>query len=324
VALATIARANLLHPKDFVRIYRNHLSDFLTWKEKDHADTWLVFPENLGDHLSIDEVEVSGGELYTVLTNKERHSKQGCLVAIVQGTKVDIVTEAINRIPLVQRKSVQTITRDLAETMTDIATICFPNAQQIDDRFHVQQLVSDTLQEVRVALRKEAIKEDNIKVAEARAKGKYHKPRRYENGDTLKELLARGRYVLYKSSGRWTKSQKERADILFQEYPQLQDAYELSMQFRGIYEHAKSPDDGKQRLQRWYESVTERLEAFPNFETPMQTIQLHEETIVNYFHDRRTNASAESFNAKIKNFRALQRGVRDVKFFLYRLSKLYG
>ena len=88
------------------------------------------------------------------------------------------------------------------------------------------------------------------------------------------------------------------------------------MHFRGIYEQAKSAEDGKQRLQRWYESVTERLEIFPNFETPMQTIQLHEDTIVNYFHDRRTNASAESFNAKIKNFRALQRGVRDVKFFL--------
>ena len=96
------------------------------------------------------------------------------------------------------------------------------------------------------------------------------------------------------------------------------------MHFRGIYEHAKDPEDGLRRLQRWYKSVEERLEIFPNFETPMQTIQLHEKTIVNYFVSRMTNASAESFNAKIKNFRALQRGVSDVKFFLYRLSKLYG
>lgn len=307
-----------------MRIYRNHLSDFLTWKEKDHADKWLVFPGNIGDHLSIDEVEVSGGELYTVLTNKDRHGKRGCLVAIVQGTKVETVTAAISKIPLEQRKSVKTITRDLAETMTEIATNCFPNAQQIDDRFHVQKLVSDALQEIRVALRKDAIKDCNAKVCEARAKGKYHKPHRYENGDTLKELLARGKYILYKSSGRWTDSQKERAAILFREFPQLQDAYELTMHFRGIYEHAKNPEDGLQHLQCWYESVGERLEIFPNFETPMQTIQIHEDTIVNYFHDRRTNASAESFNAKIKNFRALQRGVSDVKFFLYRLSKIYG
>ena len=305
-------------------MYRNHLSDFLTWTEKDHADKWLVFPENIGDHLSIDEVEVSGGELYTVLTNKERHGKRGCLVAMVQGTKVETVAAAINRIPLEKRKSVQTITRDLADTMTDISTNCLPDARQIDDRFHVQQLVSDALQEIRVALRKDAIKAENLKVHEAREKGKYYKPHRYENGDTLKELLARGRYVLYKASGRWTDSQKERAAILFREFPQLHDAYELTMHFRGIYEHAKSADDARQRLQHWYKSVRERLEIFPNFETPMQTIQLHEDTIVNYFHDRRTNASAESFNAKIKNFRALQRGVSDVTFFLYRLAKLYG
>jgi transposase len=139
-----------------------------------------------------------------------------------------------------------------------------------------------------------------------------------------KELLARGKYVLYKSSGNWTKSQTQRADILFQEFPQLRDAYELTMHFRGIYEHARNPEDAKQRLQRWHESVEERLEIFPNFETPMQTIQTNEDTIVNYFISRMTNASAESFNAKIKNFRALQRGVSDVKFFLYRLSKLYG
>lgn len=283
-----------------------------------------MFPENIGDDLSLDEVEVSGGELYTVLTNKERHGRRGCLVAIVQGTKVETVTAAISRIPLGKRKSVQTITRDLAETMTEIATNCFPNAQQIDDRFHVQKLVSDALQEIRVALRKDAIQESNTKMREAREKGKYHKPHRYENGDTLKELLARGRYILYKSSGRWTESQKERAAILFREFPQLQDAYELTMHFRGIYEHAKNPEDALRRLQRWYASVEERLDIFPNFETPMQTIQLHERTIVNYFISRMTNASAESFNAKIKNFRALQRGVSDVKFFLYRLSKLYG
>lgn len=283
-----------------------------------------MFAGNLGEHLSIDEVEVSNGELYTVLTNKEKHGRKGCLVAIVEGTKPDIVNAAIGKIPLEQRETVKTITRDLAETMTQIATVCFPNAEQIDDRFHVQRLVSDALQEIRVDLRKEAIREHNKKVAEARKRKGHHFSKRYGNADTLKELLARARYVLYKSSGRWSKSQKKRASILFKEFPKLKDAYDLTMHFRGIYEHTRDPASGRKKLRRWYKSVSKRLEVFPHFETPMQTIQLHEDTIVNYFHDRQTNASAESFNAKIKNFRALQRGVRDVSFFLYRLAKLYG
>ncbi|MBU2949173.1 transposase, partial [Tamlana agarivorans] len=46
--------------------------------------------------------------------------------------------------------------------------------------------------------------------------------------------------------------------------------------------------------------------------------------ILNYFNNRSTNASAESFNAKIKEFRAMFRGVRDIPFFLFRLTKLYA
>ena len=39
---------------------------------------------------------------------------------------------------------------------------------------------------------------------------------------------------------------------------------------------------------------------------------------------RSTNANAESFNSKIKGFRANLRGVTDVNFFLFRLEKLFA
>ncbi|WP_430812868.1 MULTISPECIES: transposase [unclassified Carboxylicivirga] len=50
----------------------------------------------------------------------------------------------------------------------------------------------------------------------------------------------------------------------------------------------------------------------------------HYNTILNYFRTRSTNATAESFNAKIKEFRRQFRGVKDVNFFLYRLCKIYA
>ncbi|MCW3789631.1 transposase, partial [Marinilabiliaceae bacterium AAT] len=46
--------------------------------------------------------------------------------------------------------------------------------------------------------------------------------------------------------------------------------------------------------------------------------------IINYFNNRSTNAAAESFNAKIKEFRRQFRGVSDVKFFLFRLTKIFA
>ncbi|MEE0977830.1 MAG: transposase [Muribaculaceae bacterium] len=56
----------------------------------------------------------------------------------------------------------------------------------------------------------------------------------------------------------------------------------------------------------------------------MNLFENHNTSIINYFEQRFTNASAESFNANIKAFRTQFRGVGDVKFFMYRLSKLSG
>ncbi|WP_262887198.1 transposase [Wenyingzhuangia aestuarii] len=45
---------------------------------------------------------------------------------------------------------------------------------------------------------------------------------------------------------------------------------------------------------------------------------------MNYFNNRSTNAAAESFNAKIKAFRAQFRGVKNVEFFLFRLTNIFA
>ena len=60
------------------------------------------------------------------------------------------------------------------------------------------------------------------------------------------------------------------------------------------------------------------------FNKVIETFENHSHTIINYFVDRLTNASAESFNAKIKAFRSQFRGVGDIKFFMYRLATLYS
>lgn len=46
--------------------------------------------------------------------------------------------------------------------------------------------------------------------------------------------------------------------------------------------------------------------------------------ILNFYNKFSSNAMAESFNAKIKLFRANLRGVIDKKFFLFRVAKLFA
>lgn len=272
--------------------------------------------------MSIDEVEVTNGELYTVLTNKSAHGKKGCLVAMCEGTKASEIAPILSQIPLEKRETVKEVTLDMSESMEAIIKRTFPNAVIVTDRFHVQQLISEALQEVRITFRWEAIKEENKRIRQTRNEGLNYRPYIYKNGDTKKQLLARSRYLLFKTQSNWGKQQKERAEILFAEFPKIKEAYDLSMMFRACYEHNQSITEAKEQLTKWYEKVKEK--DFDSFITAAESIRWRETTILNYFIDRSTNASAESFNAKLKSFRSVVRGVRDRAFHLFRVAKLYG
>jgi transposase len=65
------------------RQYKEYLSSYKTWDQKGHAQRWMLFADNIGPYLSIDETSLSNGELDTVLTNKEGKGKKGTLVAII-------------------------------------------------------------------------------------------------------------------------------------------------------------------------------------------------------------------------------------------------
>ena len=320
--MTSIAESYELDPKLFERQYKDHLSGFHQWEQKDHADEWLVFEDNIGTHLSLDETNISNGELYSILTNKAGKGGKGSLVAMVEGTKADDISKVFNKIPLYRRLDVKEVTLDFSLSMENAVLASFPNARLTTDRFHVQQLVSEALQEMRVRLRWQAIEEENKAVKQANQSGTRYTPEVYTNGDTKKQLLARSRYLLFKSSSQWTDRQRERAVVLFEQFPELQTTYNLTMCFRGIYETSKTHEEARQRFQDWFQQVDTCV--FDSFKTAAHYLEDHLDTILNYFPDRSTNASAESFNAKLKGFRALLRGVCDKKFFLFRVAKLYA
>jgi transposase len=279
----------------------------------------LLFPQNIGSHLSIDETSLSRGELYTILTNKAAKGGKGSIVA---GTKAETVIEIIRQIPELQRKKVTEITLDMAGSMEMIAKRCFPRATRVTDRFHVQQLATEALQEIRIKHRWEALDLENDAIEQAKITKTEYKPEKLSNGDTIKQLLARSRYVLYKKPNSWTDSQKERAQLVFGRFPDLKKAYDLALELSSIFTSTTEKIYGLTRLAKWHEKV--RQSGFKSFNTVARSIENHYKTIINYFDNRSTNASAESFNAKIKAFRSQFRGVRNVEFFLYRLSQLYA
>lgn len=243
-------------------------------------------------------------------------------MAIVAGTKASDVSKILGKIPPKQRQLVKEVTLDLSPAMKAIVKKSFPQAVVVDDRFHVQQLVSGAVQDSRMIMRRETLKEENDAIKLCRAEKRRYKPIVFENGDTKKQLLARSNHLLFKPKSKWAVSQKQRGEILFREYPEIEKAYELAMMFRNCYETSYSIPEAKERFKKWYEKVEEK--QIESFLIVADSIRLHETTILNYFISRSTNASAESFNAKLKGFRSLVRGVRDKKFFLFRVAKLFS
>ena len=308
--------------KKLQRQYRTKLSDYKDWKHRYNASNGMVFPENMGPFLSIDEVCLSHGELYTVLTNKTAKGKKGTIVAILKGTNSESIIPLLKQLPAKACNKVTEITLDLAGNMSLIARNCFPNATIVIDRFHVQQLATEALQEIRIKYRWEAIEEENNAIEIAKKDKKVFNPEILSNGETLKQMLARSRYLLYKSENNWTEEQSTRAAILFDRYPDIKKAYSLAQKLSWIYSNTKEKIYAYTRLAKWHEDVEQA--GFKSFNTLSRTIINHYRKILNYFDNRSTNASAESFNSKIKAFRSQFRGVRNVNFFLFRLSKLFA
>lgn len=302
--------------KYFAELYRNKLSDYHQWRDDELTGGFYFNGANIGSYMSLDETCLSNGEVWTFLTNKEGHGGRGTLAAAIPGTKSDeIISTLIGAMGKTLRRKVKEVTCDLSASMMLIAAEVFYNAHVVNDRFHVQQVYNEAVDEIRVDIRRQLMAEDN-------ARDKSEPPVTYSNGETMRQILARSKHTLMMAQNKWTDIQRHRANILFKHYPILKDAYRLAMELRRIFNMKISPTKAMGKMNDWYEKVITLSNN--NFRSAIKTFKNHAPTILNYFRRRSTNASAEAFNSKVKIFRSQMRGVRDRDFFIFRLVKLYA
>lgn len=334
MSISTLAARNGLDGQTLRKQYKEKISGYRRWDQLEHAAEYMLFPDNIGEAMSLDETCLSNGEVYTVLTNKAGHGRKGTLAAMVRGVASDTVSAVLKLVPLETRRKVKTVTTDLSSAMMLTVRTVFPGAKLINDRFHVQQLMAEAIDHMRIDFRWDVLAQENKAIKEHRARRKAARtrqekdlvgewePERMENGETRPQVMARSRHLLLTHKSKWNTQQQRRADILFRMFPVLERAYNLYLELVEIFNKKSIPDVARLNLAKWYN----RVEAFgyDGFGKVIETFENHNDTIINYFEDRLTNASAESFNAKIKAFRTQFRGVGDIGFFMYRLATLYS
>ena len=136
----------------FEKQYKEVLSGFREWNQLEHADEWLLFPENTGPRLAIDESSLSDGELYTFVTNRDARTREGSLVAVVAGTKSEDVIAVLNRIDEGLRRTVSEVTLDLSDSMRRIVRAAFPCAERVIEGQRINPVGGQQIHEYKVAL----------------------------------------------------------------------------------------------------------------------------------------------------------------------------
>ena len=80
------------------RVYKQHLSDFEDWDQKDHAAEWVLCAQNWGTYFSVDE-SIVHDEVLTVRSSKEGRGKRCTRIAAVKGATIAEVAMRLMAIP---------------------------------------------------------------------------------------------------------------------------------------------------------------------------------------------------------------------------------
>lgn len=296
----------------------------------------ILKQENLGSYMAIDEKTIDG-ICYTILSNRESNK-----IAMMADTlKVKHLARIL--LNLDNKMEVRSLTRDMASNYEWLGHQVFMNAYHVVDKFHVIKNAMDSLQAIRIGYRQQELEKRRMtkqkfkqnqesKKWSAKLDGKKfyaHKFRYneniYSNGDSTLQLLARSRGLLFILPDKWSVHQKQRAEILFDNYPEIKEAYYLILQFRQWYRKPKTSINiriKEKQLIEWVNIVKDaNIYEMDNLSNMIDT---HMNYIINYFLKSETNAKAESLNSQIQRFLHVNYGARNTDYFLYRLNSYFS
>ena len=323
-----------IKPKTLHYWYKEHLSGYKQdvaaglWGEKKitivDEDTGEVLkekpvpiakPANFGSHMTIDEKQI-GKKMYTIMTN----AKTGKIALLAQTMKPEELKQATESYLSAKVDEIKSVSCDMSPSYKKFCKEMFPNTRLVVDKFHVIKHLMDALQQVRKQLKTQCLNNDKTLVNKTEA-GNPEQERAWTNI----ELLEHSRYILCKMQMDWDDDEKELMDHLFNNFPALQSAYQLSQKLRIWYNGrniGKNINTLENELNNWCDEVNEA--KITPFMAVRKMIEKHQDDIINYFREGQTNAKAENMNGKIQRFLTNNFGIKDRDFFLYRVAGYFS
>lgn len=239
---------------------------------------------SLPDAISIDEFKGNADRVkfQCILTNPRKKT----VLDILPERKVDSLCEYFAQFKPENRKQVKYVVMDMSSVFKSMAQSCFPNAEIVADKFHVQRLVAWAFEDMRKKVQTE-----------------FHKQRR--------RYFKRSRWIMLKDSEKLTEEQLEQLSHMLELSKPLAQAYYLLHEFRNFI-HSPDVHTAKKRLNDWYMHVgTTDPKEFERFHKCVETFTRWEREILNAFESGLSNGYTEGCNNKIKVIKRNAYGIRN-------------
>lgn len=252
----------------------------------------------LNDRLSdikqvgLDETSVQKGHKYVSVLSDLQEKR---VVGLGLGKDVAAAKTALDQMesrgadPL----AVEVASIDLSKSFIRATIEYLPNAEIVFDRFHIQKLLNQAVDQVRREDQKE------------------------------NQALKRSRYLWLRNAEDLSEEKKQNLEFLRALCPRIGQAYRLKELFREIW-NLNTPQQALRDLEAWmslaWDSGISHMQSFVN------TLNQHWYGITTYFNSRQTNAYAERVNLKIQEIKRNAKGYRNMDNFFnmiyFHLGKL--
>lgn len=314
-----------IEPKTLHKWYKGQLSDYKTDKESwafmgqkgIEVDTQtgevikelpihIFKPANIGENMCIDE-KMIGKRYYTILSNQET----GKIAFLIGTMKPQIIANGLSKFGKDLEK-VKRINCDMSPTMKKICADNFVNAQIIIDKFHVIKHVLDSLNSVRLNVKKA------LKITDKNNKNN-------PNGWTDLEFLEKTKYLTYKMKEELDDEQKDLLNQLLVKFPTLKEAYSYVEDIRNWYGR-KNIGKHLWMIEKEKDIWMDKIEKskLKEFKVIRKMFDKHEDDINRFFENGASNAKAENLNSRIQRFLSNNFGTKDKDFFFYRTQVYFA
>jgi transposase len=254
------------------------------------------------EHMGIDEKSFGKKVRFVTVLSDLDNAR---VLEVVPRKSKEAAKQAMEVIPEEERASVKAVAMDMAVAYESACTDFFPQADKVNDRFHIEKALGKSMAKVQSIERKELLRQGHM-------------------------VFKHTRYLFLRRPERWSDEEKEHFRDIEREFGAMKfsesrigRAWAIKEAFRYFWTYVRA-SWAKKYFDRWYFWATHsQMQPIINV---ARMIKKHLPTIITYFEHRITNAFAEGTNSVIQTLISNARGFRNFENYrtaiLFHLGKL--